>query len=331
MGNSFFQFASVWWLLGILVIPLLHRRWWGARRPAKVIFPVRIPAGFRSPRPTLFLTMLRYLGVVLLFVALARPQMGYKVTESSVNGIDIMMVLDFSQSMNIEDLSDRPRIDIAKETMEGFIKGRHNDRIGFVMFSGEPLTLVPPTLDYGLVLKSLREAKIGVLRDGTAIGDALAVAVGRLRDSRAKSRVIVLLTDGDNNLGQIDPGTAGDLAVGYGIKVYTIAIGREGRVKLPIRTETPMGVMTRYQWFDNALNPELLKKIADQTHGRFFRVTEGEALDGVFQEIDRLEKTEVKTNEKTQFVEWFEKPLKLAFILLVIEQLLSRFLWRVLP
>lgn len=275
--------------------------------------------------------LLRYGAIVLVAFALARPQSSFVTGNKNASGIDIMMVLDFSQSMNIEDLADRPRIDIAKETMERFIKSRPDDRIGFVMFSGAPLTLSPPTLDHERVLSEMRNAEIGRLPDGTAIGDALAVAVGRLRESKAKSRVIVLLTDGDNNVGQIDPATAGELAAGYGLRVYTIAIGREGRVKLAFKRPGPFGTVTQYQWFDNALNPALLKQIADQTKGKFYRVTEEAALSSVFHEIDQLEKTQVSSTEKVHYDERFTGPLKLALLLLLLEQLFVRLAVRVVP
>ena len=267
-----------------------------------------------------------------MIIALARPQDSFRTTERTVSGVDIMMLLDMSASMNIEDMGERSRLEIAKQTMENFIKGRNNDRIGFVAFSGEPLTLAPPTLDYGLVLKSLHDIQIGTLRDGTAIGDGLALAVSHLRDSKAKSRIIVLLTDGDNNLGQVDPATAGELAAGYGIRVYTIAIGREGRVKMPVRQRGVFGnTITTYQWFDNALNPELLQVIAKTTGGRFYRVTDESTLASVFNEVDQLEKTEIKAVEKVRYEEIFQKPLKLGMALTLVEQIFSRIWWRVLP
>lgn len=316
-------------LLGWIPVALLYK-WWVARNtPPALPFPVPVTAGAGSRNPQHYLVLIRLAALALLFVALARPQASFRETERTVSGIDIMMVMDVSASMNIEDLAERSRFEIAKETMESFIKGRDNDRIGFIVFSGEPLTLAPPTLDYGLVLRALRDAKIGVLKDGTGIGDGLSLAVNRLRNSTAKSRVIILLTDGDNNVGQVDPATAGELAAGYGIKVYTIAIGREGRVRLPIRTQGVFGnVVTSYQYFDNALNPDLLKKIAELTQGRFYRVTDESALSSVFKEIDRFEKTDVKTNEKVRYEERFQKPLMLALILLLLELLLSRTAWR---
>ncbi|MBU6375038.1 MAG: VWA domain-containing protein, partial [Bdellovibrionales bacterium] len=316
----------------LLLIPLLllfFRQWVARNTPASILFPIPIEKVGASKSPLPFSVLLKLSGITLLIIALARPQATMSSSKRSTGGIDIMMVMDVSASMNIEDLADRSRFEVAKDTMESFIKGRENDRIGFIIFSGEPLTLAPPTLDYGLVLRSLRDAKIGVLKDGTGIGDGLSLAVNRLRSSKAKSRVIILLTDGDNNVGQVDPGTAGELAAGYGIRVYTIAIGREGRVKLPIRSQGVFGnTVTTYQYFDNALNPELLKKIAEITKGKFYRVTDESALNSVFREIDGMEKTVIQTRDDVRHEERFKAPLVIGLLLLLIELLLSRTFWR---
>jgi Ca-activated chloride channel homolog len=316
----------------LLLVPLLHR-WWARRNaPPRVAFPLPIPASIGAKSPARVLLALKYAALVAMVISLARPQAAYRQTQRTVSGVEIIMVMDVSASMNIEDLADRARLDLAKDTMESFIRGRQNDRIGFVIFSGEPLTLAPPTLDYGLVLKALRDVETGVLKDGTAIGDGLSLAVSHLRNSKSKSRVIILLTDGDNNVGQVDPATAGELASGYGIKVYTIAIGREGRVKMPIRHKSLFGnTVTTYQYFDNALNPELLEQIAKSTGGKFYRVTEERALDSVFKEIDQLEKVDIKTSEKIKYNEGFEKPLKLGLVALLVEQVLARGWWRFVP
>ncbi len=326
------RLASWYFLFLLLLIPLLHRWWTKRNQPPRVIFSLPVSPAVSIRNPAKWLLALKYAGCALLVLALARPQTSFRQTERTVSGIDIMMLLDVSASMNIEDLGDRSRIDIAKSTMEKFIKGRQNDRIGFVMFSGEPLTMAPPTLDYGLLLRALHDATIGVLKDGTAIGDGLALAVSHLKNSKAKSKVIILLTDGDNNLGQIDPLTAGELAAGFGIRVYTIAIGREGRVKMPIRQKGIFGnVITTYQWFDNALNPELLQKIAAMTKGKFYRVTDANTLGSVFTEIDHLEKSSIKSTEKTRYEEAYPRPLKMGILLLAVEQLLERGWWRFVP
>ncbi len=319
------RLADPWVLILLVAIPLLHRWWKNRNRPADVTFSVPIPKEARRASPLRYLLPLKYFGIAMLVLAGARPQSSFKQTERTVSGLDIMMVLDFSASMNIEDLADRSRMDVAKETMEDFIKARDNDRIGFVAFSGEPLTLAPPTLDYGLVLGAMRDFEIGTLKDGTGIGDGLALAVNHLRASKAKSRVVVLLTDGENNVGQVDPATAGDLAAGYGIKVYTIAVGREGRVRVPMRHKGIFGnTITTYQYFENALNTELLEQISKQTKARSYRVTDPGTLDQVFKEIDQLEKTDIKTRDRVRYEEQFQKPLKVGILALLLEQILAR-------
>ncbi len=317
------RFAYPWVFLLLLLIPVLHRFWTRQARGPSIRFPLPLGAAAVARDPQAWLKWIRYAALILLVVGLARPQSSFRETKRSVSGIDIMMVMDFSRSMSIRDLGDGSRLDLAKNVMERFIQGRVNDRVGFVAFAGEPITLSPPTLDSRLVLRALHDWKIGTLKDGTGIGDGLSLAVERLRNSTAKSRVVVLLTDGDNNSGQIDPATAGSLAAGYGIRVYTIAIGTEGRVALPIERETALGktVVTGYQWFDSALNPELLQQIAELTQGRFYRVTDQGTLSRVFKEIDQLEKTEIQTSERVRFEENYALPVQAGLVLLVLAQL----------
>lgn len=326
------RFAHIYLLALLILIPLLYKLISERNKPARIRFPLNIPKGVLNSHPEKILLFLKISALVFLILALARPQTQFRETHRKVSGVDIMMVMDTSLSMNIEDLGEGNRLDAAKRVMENFIKKRSADRIGFEVFSGEPLTLVPPTLDYGLLLRELRKVETGKLKDGTGIGDGLALAVSRLRNSKSKSRIIILLTDGENNVGQVDPLTAGDLAAGYEIKVYTIAIGKEGRVKMPIKQRGIFGnEVTTYQWYDNQLNPELLQKIASSTDGKFYRAEDESALSKVFSDIDRLEKTEIQMSEKVQFDEDFAKPLVFALFLLVLEYVLSRFWWRVLP
>jgi len=318
----------------VILIPLallFWQRFRKAKSPA-IVFPWKIPANLRTADPHKKLMLIRLAALILFIIALARPQDRHQQIERTVSGVDIMLVMDVSASMNIEDLGERSRFEIAKDTLESFVKGRENDRIGFLIFSGEPLALVPPTLDYGVVLKAIRDTEIGLLKDGTAIGDGLAVAVGHLRNSTAKTRILILLTDGDNNVGQLDPGTSGEMAAGYGIKVYSIAIGREGRVKLPIRTKTPFGnTITTYQWMNNALNPGLLEQISKLTKAKFYRVTDESTLTDVFKEIDQLEKTEIQSHEKIRYEERFMPWLLAGLALLILERMLSVFVLRRIP
>jgi Ca-activated chloride channel family protein len=274
-------------------------------------------------------TLIKCTALTFCIIALARPQSISRSQERKANGIDIMMALDVSLSMLIQDMGDKNRMDTAKQTFQTFIENRKNDRIGFVIFSGEPLTLAPPTLDYGLLLAQLQTVQPGQgLRDGTAIGDGLALAINRLKKSSAKSRVIILLTDGDNNVGRIDPVTAGELALGYGIRVYSIAIGTEGRVRQPLPMQTPLGTTYNYVWVDNRLNPSLLKEISEKTNGKFFRVTDEKSLEQVFQTIDKLEKTEITTKDKVHYSEEFLPYLLAALFCLLFERVLSLAWWR---
>ena len=326
------RFAYPWVFLLLILIPLFFRFW--VRKQS--LPPVRLqifgftPPSSRWPAPSTVQTSLKALALLFLVVALARPQSISKTQERKANGVDIVMVLDVSLSMLIQDMGDATRMEIAKETFKQFIEGRTNDRIGFVMFSGEPITLAPPTLDYGLLLSQLRTVEPGGngLRDGTAIGDGLALAINRLKKSAAKSRIVILLTDGDNNVGRIDPITAGELAQGYAVKVYSIAIGTEGRVKQPLPVVTPLGKTFQHVWVENRLNPTLLAQISEKTKGKFYRVQDEQALVEVFRDIDRLEKTEITTRDKLNYHEEFLPWVYAALFCLLAERILASFWWR---
>ena len=280
--------------------------------------------------PAFIQTLLKSLGLAFCILALARPQSISKSQERKANGIDIMMVLDVSLSMLIQDMGQSSRMEIAKETFKSFIEGRKNDRIGFIIFSGDPITLAPPTLDYGLLMSQLQTVEPGGpgLKDGTAIGDGLGLAINRLKKSTAKSRIIILLTDGDNNVGRIDPLTSGDLAQGYGIRVYSVAIGTEGRVRQPLPQQTPLGVQYAYVWVENRLNTGLLEQISEKSNGKFYRVQDQKTLQSVFKDIDQLEKTEITTQDKVHYNEEFIPYLFAALFCFLIERLLSVFWWR---
>jgi len=325
------RFASPWVLFLLVLIPVVFIFWKKASKQPSIIIPLQIPESTGNSFSTsLISTILKLISFILLVLALARPQSISKTQDRKESGIDIIMVLDVSLSMLIQDMGESNRMEIAKDTFRSFIEGRNNDRIGFVIFSGEPLTLAPPTLDYGLLLAQLNTVQPGTqgLRDGTAIGDGLALAINRLKKSTAKSRVIILLTDGDNNVGRIDPVTSGDLALGYGIKVYSIAIGTEGRVRQPFPQQTPMGTVYQYAWVENRLNPSLLKEISEKTNGKFFRVTDEKALQQVFKNIDKLEKSEIITKDKVRYQEEYAFPLVLGLLVILFEKMISIFWWR---
>ena len=302
----------------------------------KIIYPMRfreIVENFSTfVRPDLILTTLRVLMVTLAILALARPQSSQTQTKRSTQGIDIIIALDVSRSMLIEDFGNgENRINTAKQTLQKFVDGRKDDRIGFLMFSGESITLCPPTLDYDVLQNAIEAANVEQLKDGTAIGDALATAVSRLKDSKAKSRIIILLTDGDSNMGSVAPLTAGEIAQGYGIKIYSIAFGRDGVVRMPIVQNFFGQKRKTYEEIKSTINPELLQKISEASGGHFFRAAEEGSLPTIFKEIDKLEKTKVETKEKIHWDDHFEIFLWPALILLVLDFILSRTRLRVLP
>jgi Ca-activated chloride channel family protein len=300
----------------VLHFPLAHR---GLALATQLRMPVWLPFGLRAA------------AFALALLALARPQSSTSQTIRNSEGIDIMFAFDVSQSMLIEDMGGKSRIAFAKEQVHKFIDERKDDRIGFSVFSGEAITLCPPTLDYDFLHAAVNMADVNQLRDGTAIGDGLAIAVNRLKDSPAKSRIVILATDGDNNMGAIAPLTAGDIAAGYGIKVYTIAMGSEGIVNVPAYVNTPFGrhkVMTQIV---SSINPTLLMKIADVTNGKFYRATDGDALRRIFADIDKLERSKVEKKDRVLWSEHFQVFLALALIALLADLALRSTVFRVLP
>ena len=273
---------------------------------------------------------LKFLALALAIFALARPQMVDTKIKRNVEGIDIMITLDISDSMLIEDMLPENRLECSKAMIEKFIEGRSSDRIGLVIFSGESYTRVPMTLDYPVLLQSVRDIEITRnIKMGTAIGVALANAVARIKDSTAKSRVIVFLTDGENNTGTIDPMTALDIAKGYKIRIYTIGMGKDGEAQLPVYFEDAMGrKIKRYRPIHSDVNVELLTRMAEETGGKFWRATDGNALEHAFEEINRLEKTEIEVNQYSKYSELFETYLQWALALYGLALLLGRTVFR---
>ncbi len=278
-------------------------------------------------------SMLKAFAILLAIIALARPQSASTKLKRNVEGIDIIMALDVSDSMLIEDMKPENRLESSKETIRKFITGRVSDRIGLVVFSGESYTRVPLTIDYEILLKSLAEVETS--RDvklGTAIGVALANSVSRLRDSTAKSRVVIFLTDGENNSGTIDPDTALEIAKGYGIRVYTIGVGRDGQAKLPVFSKDVFGrKVKRYQPMHSKVNEELLTRISKETGGKFYRATNTESLVGVFSDINKLEKTKIETQKFTKYTELYPKFLIPAVFLYLLASILQFSFFRRLP
>lgn len=270
---------------------------------------------------------LKLLALVLAIVALARPQISDSRVKRNIEGIDIVIALDVSDSMLIEDMKPSNRLEAAKETIKKFISKRTSDRIGLIVFAGESFTLVPPTLDYQMILERAQEITTAAnahIKDGTAIGVALANAAGRLKDSNARSRVIIFMTDGENNSGTIDPETALEVAKGYGIKIYSIGIGKDGPTRIPIYQRDMWGQKFKtYQPFQSTVNEELLGKMASETGGKYYRAEKEDSLNSVFNDIDSLEKTKIDVNKYTRYKEKYKDYLIWAFAIYFLASLLS--------
>ncbi|MBL7542552.1 MAG: VWA domain-containing protein [Bdellovibrionaceae bacterium] len=271
--------------------------------------------------------VLKALSLVFVIIALCRPQTADTKIKTNVEGIDIVIAFDISDSMLIEDMKPLNRLEAAKERIQEFVKNRTTDKIGIVIFAGEAFTLVPPTLDYELILARIGEittAQDARIKEGTALGVGLANAVSRLKDSQAKTRVVIFMTDGENNSGTIDPETGLELAKGYGIKIYSIGLGKDGPTRIPIYVRDFMGNKVKtYQPFESTVNEELLSKMASETGGKYFRATKEDSLKGVFDEINKLEKTKTDINKYTKYTEIFPSYLVIAMVFYILAWLLQ--------
>jgi len=316
--NLHFADPEYLWLL--LLIPAVIAWYWFRLRHYSVPIQVSSTVMFKHAtrgwkhyaRYGLF--GLRMLSVGLLILALARPQTSMNRQDISVEGIDIMLATDISSTMLAEDL--RPnRLEAAKEVAVEFISSRPDDRIGLVVFSGESFTQCPLTSNHALLINLYKDINFGMIDDGTAIGDGLATAVNRLKESKAKSKVIILLTDGINNMGSIDPQSAAEIAELYGIRIYTIGVGTVGTALFPIRTQ----IGTQYQRMEVKIDEALLQKISAMTNGKYFRATNKQKLQEVYKEIDRLEKSKIDVTEFSRKKEEFLPFVILALLLLTLE------------
>lgn len=271
--------------------------------------------------------LLKVIAILLAIIALARPQQADTKIKRNVEGVDIVFAFDISDSMLIEDMKPLNRLEAAKETMKEFVSKRNSDRIGVVIFAGEAFTLVPPTLDYDLLINRISEittAQSARIKEGTALGVGLANAVSRLKDSQAKTRIVIFMTDGENNSGTIDPETGLELAKGYGLKIYSIGIGKDGPTRIPVYAKDFMGNKVKtYQPFESTVNEELLNKMASETGGKYYRASKEDVLKQVFNDIDRLEKTKMDVNKYTKYTELFQGVLKWAVLLYVLSWILS--------
>ena len=311
-------------LLALPAVTAVVAGWWFSRGRQRGV-PVgglglvahALPATWRT-RARTALVGLRLFALAALVVAVARPQSVATAERVSSSGIDIVLALDTSGSMRAEDFQPDNRLTVAKRVIHDFIDQRKSDRIGLVVFAGTSFTQCPLTLDYPMLEALLAQVDFGILEDGTAIGTAIANGVNRLADSKAKSRILILLTDGENNAGPIDPITAANLAATRGVRVYTIGVGKEGMVRMPI--QTPFGV--RYQRVESHIDEAVLKQIAKTTGGRYFRADAADSLREIFATIDKLEKSEVAVKQYHRYGELFPWPVAMALAVLLIETLL---------
>lgn len=275
------------------------------------------------------LFVLRLLAVTLLIVAFARPQSGKKEEQVITEGIDIILAMDTSTSMLAEDLAQHiSRLDVTKEVAADFINERTNDRIGMVVFAGKSFTQCPLTLDYGILLNFLQKLDVNMIEDGTAIGMAIANCVNRLRSSKAKSKVVILLTDGRNNRGELDPLTAAQIASTMKVRIYTVGAGKRGEALFPY--DDPF-LGRRYIPRKVDIDEDVLQKIASITGGKYYRATDKTSLENIYREIGELEKTKIEVKQFTRYRELFVNLLAVAFALLLLEILLANTRFRKIP
>lgn len=330
-----FRFEDPWLLSLLILIPLMLFYEWKKIGSSQIRFSsliilkqLKTPSSLGIRKSLVFL---RIIAVALFVLALARPQSGIKSTEISTEGIDIMLCLDTSGSMKALDFEDKgkrvTRLKVVKRVVGEFIRGRKNDRIGMVVFGEEAFTQCPQTLDYGVLLSLLDSVEIGMAGDSTSIGSAVGICTKRLKDLKSKSKVVILLTDGRNNSGTLNPITAADIAKTYNIKIYTIGAGTEGEA--PFLVDSFFGKQYVYQKVD--LDEKSLKEIAEKTGGKYFRATNTEALKNIYEQIDKMERTEVKIKEYMEYDELFIYFILPGLFFLLIEIILSNTRLRKIP
>jgi Ca-activated chloride channel homolog len=329
-----FRFANPEYLLLLLIIPLLtywylrrHRRMSSSLRYSNLDLVKAAPSSsLKKYRHLLF--VLRMLALAAFIVAFSRPQAGSKSHEVITEGIDIILCMDVSTSMLAEDFQPHNRLEVSKIVAQDFIKGRANDRLGLVVFAGQSFTQCPLTLDYGILLKFMEQIECGMVEDGTAIGNALANCVNRLRNSKAKSKVVILLTDGQNNRGEVDPITAARVAKAFKVRCYTIGAGTRGEALYPIM-DPIWG--KRYERRPVDIDEGLLRQVAQITSGKYFRATDKTSLEKIYQEIGDLEKTKIQVKEYTRYDERFPRYAWAGLLLLLTEIVLAHTRLRKIP
>jgi Ca-activated chloride channel family protein len=321
----------LYFLLLLLLIPMIGWYIWKLRK-SQASLQLSSSEGFEKAPNTYkiylrhFPFVLRILAFTFLVIALARPQTTNSWNTSTTEGIDIMLSLDISSSMLAMDLKP-DRLEAAKDVAASFINGRPTDNIGLVVFSGESFTQCPLTTDHAVLLNLLKDVQCGMIEDGTAIGHGLATAVSRLKDSKAKSKVIILLTDGTNNRGEIAPVTAAEIAKTFGIRVYTVAVGTKGEAPYPVQT----AVGTRTQMIPVEIDEQTLTQIAQITGGLYFRATNTAALKEIYQEIDQMEKTKMSVQEYSKKQEEYAFFAMIGLFCFLLELLLRYTILKNIP
>lgn len=333
LNFSNFRFVSPYFLLLIILVPFIFR--WRYRKKgsggnikfSSISFFKGKPQSLRS-QLYIMLPLLESLGILFLIIALARPQTGTEKRDIYSEAVDIVLTMDVSSSMKAVDFKPKNRLEAAKKVGSEFIKGRKNDRIGLVLFAAKSFTQCPLTIDYGILHEFIKKMEIGMIKDGTAIGMGLATAVNRLKDSKAKSKVIILLTDGRNNRGKIAPITAAQMASKLDITIYAIGMGKRGKAMYP-RKHPVLG--KRYVKMPVQLNEQSLKEIASVTDGKYFRATDTEKLKEIYDRIDQMERTKIKIKKYTEYNEQFPFFLWIGLILILAELTLSRTIFLKIP
>lgn len=331
MNNLEFAYPAFFWLLILLPVMIVWYIFRGRRSTSSMTLSgfENIDERIGSSRIWLrhILFLLRLTVVSLLVVVLARPQSSNKWEQVTTEGIDIVMCMDVSGSMRAMDF--RPnRLEASKDVGIEFVNARENDRFGLVVFAGESFTQCPMTTDRGVVVNFLNDIDFGVIEDGTAIGMGLATAVNRIKDSRAKSRVVILLTDGVNNRGDVGPVTAAEIAASFGIRVYTIGVGTHGTAPVPVQDAFGR-VVTRSMPVE--IDEDVLKKIAETTDGTYFRATDNHKLREIYQQIDELEKTRMDVKQFSKRKEEYFPFLLAAMLFLLFEIMLRYTIFRTIP
>ena len=325
-------FAHPWLLLGLILIPLLvayyivrYRKQEAALQHSDIDIFAGIQKTMRV-RLRWIPYALRVAAIGAIVIALARPQSQLSRQQMKVEGIDIVMAMDISGSMLAEDF--RPnRLEAAKQVAAEFIDGRKNDRMSLVVFAGEAFTQVPLTIDHKVLLGQLEKIKSGIVNDGTALGDGLATAINRIKDSEAKSKVIILLTDGVNNQGSIDPQSAAEMAALYGIRLYTIGVGSRGKAPFPFRDQFGR---VHYQNIDVEIDEPLMQQMAAETDdGQYFRATNKKALKEIFSQIDEMEKSKIDVTQYSQTHDEYAPWLWIAFIAVIAELILRWLIFKI--